>query len=254
MFGPYRYHRSVEIQLTIAVPKRCAVTLHGDNGDVTAFGLASDLSLQTRSGDVQLTEQTGGADVETSSGDVKLSGVTGAVRLRTRSGDVQADSLLAGADVTTSSGDVTVTRSIGPFAIETGAGDLHLKTSRGNTNLRTGSGDIELYVAADTLVVESNSGDQTLDLERAPGRVSAQAISGDVELRLPTGSGGRLDVETSTGSISVTSPLHVESMSRRHLAGALGGPGATWVHTSSGDITVTAAHASAEPADQEDEP
>jgi len=254
MFGPYRYRRAVELQLTIAVPKGRTVTLHGDNGDITAFGLTSDLTAQTRSGDVQLTEAAGAANIETSSGDVKLSLVEGPVRLRTRSGDVQADSLLAGADMVTTSGDVTVTRSVGPFGIETSSGELHLKTSRGNANLRTGSGDIELFADADTLVAESTSGDQTLDLERAPRRVSAQAGSGDVELRLPGGSGGQLDVETSSGTISVTSPLRVGSMSRRHLAGDLGGPGATWLHTSSGDITVTAAHAQASTADEEDEP
>jgi DUF4097 and DUF4098 domain-containing protein YvlB len=241
-FGPYRYRHAVEMLLTVSVPAGRDVTVHTDNGDVTAFALKSDLTLGTRSGDVHLVEQAGGATLETVSGDVKLVSVTGVVRLHTRSGDVVADSLLAGADIHTASGDVSVTRSLGPFGIETGSGEVHLKTSRGDASLRTSSGDIEYFASSDTLLTESTSGDQTLDLATAPRRVASQSTSGDIELALPASSGGQLDVETSSGAIAVTSPLKVDSASRKHLAGSLGGPGSTWVHTSSGDIKVSSAH------------
>jgi len=251
-FGPYRYRHAVEMLLTISVPAGRSVTVHSDNGDVTAFGLRNDLTLGTRSGDVRLVEHAGGATLETVSGDVKIDRVNGVVRLHTRSGDVVADSLLAGADIHTGSGDVTVTRSAGPFGIETASGEVHLKTSHGDASLRTSSGDIEYYASSDTLLTESTSGDQTLDLVTVPRRVASQSTSGDIELALPADSGGQLDVETSSGAIAVTSPLKVDSMSRKHLAGVLGGAGSTWVHTSSGDIKVSTAHGASAAAAEDD--
>ncbi len=239
-FGPYRYGRGIDFVLTIAVPKGHAVTLRGDRGDVTAFGLASDLTLDQHAGDARIAEHVGKVDIETSSGDVQLDAVSGAAHVRTHSGDVTADSLGAGADIHCASGGVSVTRSRGAFAIETTSGDVKLKASTGSANVRTGAGDIELFAQLDSLETESTSGDQTLDLAGAPRHVSAQSSSGDVVLRLPPGAGGQLEIGTSSGAISVKSPVKVAGMSRVELTGDLGGAGSTWIHTSSGDVTVEA--------------
>jgi len=242
-FGPYHYGRTVEFKLTIAVPRGHAVTLRGDRGDVTAYGLDSDLSLDLHAGDVQIDEHTGRLEIETTAGDVRLARVDGPLRVRTHSGDVTADSLLAGADIHSASGGVSVMRSHGTFALETSSGDVKFKTSAGNATVRTGAGDIELLAQLDSLVAESTSGDQDLELASAPRHVSAQSSSGDVVLRVPGGSGGQLEIGTSSGTISVKSPVKVAGMSRVELTGDLGGAGSTWVHTSSGDITVETLHA-----------
>jgi hypothetical protein len=242
-FGRYHYHRSIDFELTIAVPAGHPVTLRGDRGDVTAFGLASDLAFDLHSGEVRVDEQRGRLDVETSSGDVAASGVAGPTLVRTHSGDVQADSLLAGAEIHSASGNVSVTRSGGLFTIETTSGDVKFKTSHGRASVRTGSGDIELFAQLDTLIAESTSGDQELELLGPPLHVSAQSSSGDVTVTLPPDTGGQLEIETSSGTISAKNLARVTGMSRTELTGDLGGKGSTWIHTSSGDITVVPAHA-----------
>jgi DUF4097 and DUF4098 domain-containing protein YvlB len=163
--------------------------------------------------------------------------------VRTHSGDVQADSLLAGGEIHSASGNVSVTRSGGVFTIETTSGDVKFKTSRGSASVRTGSGDIELYAVLDTLLAESTSGNQQLELAGVARHVSAQSSSGDISLTLPADTGGQLEIETSSGTISAKDLARVTGMSRTGLTGDLGGGGSTWIHTSSGDISVVPARA-----------
>jgi len=239
-FGPYHYMHAIDFQLTIAVPRGHAITLRGDRGDVTAFGLANDLAVDLHAGDVRVDEHVGRVEVGTSAGDVSLASVRGPVGVHTHSGDVTADSLTAGAEIHSASGGVSVTRSSGLFALETTSGDVKVKNSQGSATLRTGAGGIEVYAQLDSLTAESASGDQALELASAPRRVSAQSSSGDIRLVLPPAAGGQLEIGTSSGTISVKSPVKVAGMSRVELTGDLGGAGNTWIHTSSGDITVEA--------------
>ena len=110
----------------------------------------------------------------------------------------------------------------------------------GNLLVSTSSGNATVKAQGDSIDVDTSSGDQTIDLLGAPSFVSLKSASGQIELQLPKGVGGALDVQTATGAMSVTSAIEVGTMTRNHLTGRLGGGGQTLVRSSSGDIRLSA--------------
>ena len=79
-----------------------------------------------------------------------------------------------------------------------------------------------------------------MSLSGAAKYTAVKSASGTIELMLPTGSGGALDVQTATGAMSIANAVRIGTMSRNHFTGDLGGGGQTLVRTSSGDIRLTA--------------
>jgi hypothetical protein len=94
-------------------------------------------------------------------------------------------------------------------------------------------------------VIETSSGDQSIDVVGAPSFLSLRSSSGEIELQLPAGAGGTLDVQTATGAMNVSSKLEVGTANRNHLTGQLGGRGQTLVRSSSGDIRLQSIDATA---------
>jgi DUF4097 and DUF4098 domain-containing protein YvlB len=254
--GPWRLRRRVEIELTVAVPLGRPVTFVTERGDVDARDLKQSVSLELASGDAQLTDLEGGdLRVQTTSGDVTVQRVREPVTVRTTSGDVDATDLAGPVTVRATSGDVSIHRVRGRIAIETSTGDADVVDGDGNVLVTTSAGDATVRARVDSLLIETSSGDQDIALAGPPRYVSLKSSSGGIELALPKGSGGSLDVQTATGAMSIANAVRIGTMTRNHLTGDLGGGGLTVIRTSSGDIRLSASAAaqtaSAEPAQGE---
>jgi len=236
--GPWRVRRSVEIELTVAVPARARLECETARGDFDAVGLIQDAGFVSNSGDVELSQMRGRSAVQTTSGDVTLRDLVGPASIRCTSGDVDAVELAGGLAVRATSGDVSATRVHGGARIETSTGDVEAHEVSGPTFISTSAGDVGLSANADSCGIETASGDVIASLWGAPRWVMVRTSSGRVELGLPPRTGGALDVQTSSGAIAVRTELDVDSMNRNRLTGRLGGPGTVAVRTSSGDITL----------------
>jgi len=236
--GPWRVRRSVEIELTVAVPARARLECETARGDFDAVGLIQDAGFVSNSGDVELSQMRGRSAVQTTSGDVPLRDLVGPASIRCTSGDVDAVELAGGLAVRATSGDVSATRVHGGARIETSTRDVEAHEVSGPTFISTSDGDVGLSANADSCGIETASGDVIASLWGAPRWVMVRTSSGRVELGLPPRTGGALDVQTSSGAIAVRTELDVDSMNRNRLTGRLGGPGTVAVRTSSGDITL----------------
>ena len=236
--GPWRVRRSVEIELTVAVPARARLECETARGDFEAVGLAQDVGFVSNSGDVELSQLRGRASVQTTSGGVTLRDLAGPASIRCTSGDVDAVELAGGLAVRATSGDVSATRVRSGVRIETSTGDVEAHEVSGATFISTSAGDVSLSANADSCGIETASGDVIARLSGAPRWVVVRTSSGRVELGLPPRTGGGLDLQTSSGAIAVRTELDVETMNRNRLTGRLGGPGTVAVRTSSGDITL----------------
>ncbi|MGH7723968.1 MAG: DUF4097 family beta strand repeat-containing protein [Candidatus Eiseniibacteriota bacterium] len=241
--GPWRLRRSVEIELTVAVPARATVHVEIERGDIEARDLTQAVTLKTTTGDMDLASLSGEVRCESTSGDIVIKQVRAPVTVRVTSGDVDADEIDSPLTVRATSGDVKATRVRGTVRIETSTGDVEVNEASGTVTVWTSSGDATLDARPDTLSAQTASGDIEARASGTPRYVLLKSSSGTVGLELPPNVGGNLDLQTATGAMSVTSAIDVKSMSRNRLTGSLGGTGTVEVRTSSGDISLSVAGA-----------
>lgn len=236
--GPWRFRRSTEIELTVAVPARASIECETARGDYDAVGLSQPISVIATSGDIELSQLSGPARVQTTSGDVTLRDLTQPATIRVTAGDIDAVDVTA-LTVRATSGDVSARGVRGGLRFETSTGDVSASEVSGTVMISTSAGDVDLAAAAaDSCVIETASGDIDAELTIAPRHVQVRSSSGDVVLGMPSGAGGALDLQTATGTLQVKSAVDVETMNRNRLTGRLGGAGSVAVRTSSGDITL----------------
>ena len=237
--GGWRYRRSVEIEVSIAVPARVKVECETNRGDLDAVGLAQEVAMTATSGDIELSQLTGPVRAQTTSGDVTLRDLGQGATVRVTAGDVDAVEVRGPLVVRATSGEISAREAHGGVRLETSTGDVEVHGTAGTVIISTSAGEVDLSdAAADSCVLETASGDISAGLVRAPRVVQVRSSSGTVMLHLPPGAGGNLDLQTASGSIQVKSAVEVEVMNRNRLTGRLGGNGAVAVRTSSGDITL----------------
>jgi DUF4097 and DUF4098 domain-containing protein YvlB len=124
--------------------------------------------------------------IEGVSGEISVEEVTGPVAIRTISGDVEVQGIGSRTQINTASGDVEVSGGTGMLKVITTSGDLYAEVDASDVFVDTMSGDAELQLGDfDALSLHSVSG--TLQVEgrlNPAGRISAETVSGDIELQL----------------------------------------------------------------------
>jgi hypothetical protein len=149
-----------------------------------------------------------GLQVRSKSADLLARGTLGALNVATASGDVEADRVSGGVNVKSASGDVTVREAGDGVSIQSASGDISLDVARGPVNVTTASGDVSIGEAYDNVSTNTVSGDQDHGAVMR-GTVSAQSVSGDVQIAVRRGSKVYLDCTTVSGDTS--SELDVSS-------------------------------------------
>lgn len=181
-----------------------------------------------------------GSDVttRTKSADVRVRGTIGSLSAATASGDTGAQDVRGDVHLKSASGDFEVSRVGGSVSAATASGDVELGVVHGKLTANTASGDVSIDEAYADVDVNTVSGDQRHGAVMR-GRVSAQAVSGDIVIAVRRGSKAFLDCSTVSGDTA----SELES-----LDGAPGDDGPLVeirAKTVSGDIRITRAHAPA---------
>ena len=143
----------------------------------------ADLELRTASADLEARGGFRDVDVNSASGDLDIDTANGMLRVKTASGDVRIESVQGEANVHTASGDIEIRRAGSPVTAMTASGDLYIGEAEQGINARTVSGDQQL---------ESVTG----------GEVSANAVSGDVQIGIRRGSKVWVDANSVSGDTS----------------------------------------------------
>jgi hypothetical protein len=181
-----------------------------------------------------------GTDVtaKTKSAGVRATGTIGSLTVATASGDTSADRVGGALNVKSASGDVAIAVVEGAADIRSASGDIEIGAVRGRVSVNTASGDVIIGEADADVDVSTVSGDQQHRAVRR-GRVTAQAVSGDVEIAVRRGSKAHLDCSTVSGETA-------SELDTLDAAPAAGEPLVEIkAKTVSGDIKITRAHAPA---------
>ena len=226
---------------------RMRVSSTGDGLDASA-----DLDIQVPAGQQLM--------VVLAVGTVDARNVNGKLSIDTHGANVTASALKGNVDIDTGSGDVQVDGMDGPLNVDVGSGDVTLSNVKGATlDVDTGSGDVHgTGIAADALKVDTGSGAVGLtglvaqtasidvgsgDVDLAwtvdPGDIDIDSGSGEIHLTMPAGSGGSVDLESSSGDINSDFEVRTQHIERDALRGTFGdGQGRIKVETGSGDISL----------------
>jgi len=139
-----------ELNATLSVPRQAAMSVSTGGGNVTATGLAGDVSLSTSGGDVTADGMTGAFSLSTGGGNVQATAVA-AIRVsaQTGGGDIEIVFTTVPRDiqVSTGGGDVTI-------VLPAGSAEYHVLAS-------TGGGTITDPIPINTLspnVITATSG------------------------------------------------------------------------------------------------
>ena len=218
-------HGDVEAwaDLRILVPAGRRVAVRLAVGGLAARDVASNLSLDTSSGDITAERLEGDLDMDTGSGNVMATGIKGQLNIDTGSGEVTVS-------------DATV----GTLGIDTGSGSVRVNGFQAEAlEIDTGSGDVTVTGDGGRILVDTGSGSVSLSLGAGLRNVSVDTGSGDVTVLVPEGYGARVHLETSSGDLEVGVPLQLLRRGGDILEGTIGdGTGSVDVETGSGNINL----------------
>jgi DUF4097 and DUF4098 domain-containing protein YvlB len=227
---PLRHRNRISISYVITVPRQA--NIDGDSA----------------SGSVKVRDVIGNVNARTASGSVEGARIKGAARLHSASGSVTGENLGGGdLDLDTASGGVRLSEAseVGNCRAHSSSGSVHVGHVQANTiRMDSASGGVtgeDLNCAR--LNAGSASGPVSVAFSpSAPNDVVADlgTASGSVNVVLPPGFAGRVDLSAISGSVRIDRPVTVQGeIGRRHVRGTIGaGSGSLSAHTASGSIDV----------------
>ncbi len=204
-----RRSRNVDsTELRLMVPRGASVSASGISANINVSGLVNEkLTASSVSGDVTVDIQSGRVSIESVSGDVEFRGRTERISAESVSGDIELSGI---------SGEISATTVSGDMDLQAGLID--------NGKLETVSGDL------------SFSGEL-----KGNARLTAESMSGDVEIYLPGDQSGQFRAESFSGRIhsdfgSVDKARHGPGSHLKYTAGD--GGAEIRVESFSGNITL----------------
>lgn len=190
--------------ILVRVPVASRVSIETVSADIEGRSLSGPLEVESVSGSIEMDVQSREIDAESVSGDIELHAVKAEVELSAVSGDIEIRLQEGEIDVETVSGDIEIMadRLLGGDA-QSVSGDLDVNAGLGQgcrLDLEAHSGDVDLALPADTSA--------EIDLEAYSGsirnRLGGEQTGGDAkrELNLRFGTGdARVEVTTFSGDI-----------------------------------------------------
>jgi hypothetical protein len=224
----------------ILVPEKIDLNISNISGDVIISDISGGIEVNVTSGDLWIKRVKGHLDLETTSGDVEVSAIEGDVVASGTSSNLEIFDVKGDANLSSTSGDISAEDVVGSTQINNTSGDVSLKEIQGNIEVSTASGEVMIDQKEGGLRLESSSGDVEVKTKIFPQcKYYVETSSGYIRLLLPPDSNAEVELETSSGSLDCKLPLTVSSVSRNLLKGKLGegGPPINLI-TASGDISL----------------
>ena len=169
----------ISVDLEVSVPKKSALTVKTDKGDVTVSDMAADVGVTDQTGDVEIRNTDGEVSIEMHKGDVKVNDTKGNVKVSGKGGEI---------DVVNATGSLTVD------------GDFYgpVRADKVTLGVRLILAKTDLTVSALAGHLEAASGN--LDVVDAPGNLSVRTRDNEMNIENP---GGKVNIENRNAAINV---------------------------------------------------
>lgn len=185
--GPLGWLATPTMDLELEIPPDVAVEhVATDAGRIEVDGVAGPIELIATHGDVYVGSIEGAVDARTDSGDVTVRDATGPIAARTASGNVTVDGVIE--TLRSDAGEIAATiRGLGE-----------------DPSIRGAAADVSLALAAELdVAVEADVALDDVDIHGEGLEAVAEEAADSVRVVVGDGS-ERLEVETDTGEVSVT--------------------------------------------------
>ena len=186
-----------------------------------------NVDIQTRGGNIQLADLTGGVEVKTSGGNLVLENINGPVSGATSGGNISLSSADGGADLKTSGGSITIGEVNGNVDARTSGGSIAIERARGTVEARTSGGSIRVNEVMGQINARTSGGSIRAYISQQPqGECRLQTSGGSVTINLSEDIAVNLDARSSGGSVHTDLPVTVRgSIRRTSLQGTINGGG-----------------------------
>jgi hypothetical protein len=251
----------IGVDLEVAIPKKSALSVKTDKGDVTVSGISGDVVVTDMTGNVDVRGTAGDVNVEMRKGDAKVSGTKGDVKISGKGGEIEvndtagsltvegefygpirADKAVKGVRLVSSKTDLTLSALAGHF--ETGSGNMDIVDAPGNLSLRTRDSEINVENPGGKVSIENRNASVGVRFSSAPKEdVQITNSSSEIALTVPGGASFEITADCRNCEISSEFPGLGASKTESgdsHLAGKYGngkGPKIT-LKTSYGNIAL----------------
>jgi hypothetical protein len=251
----------IGVDLEVAVPKKSALSVKTDRGDVTVSGISGDVGITDMLGDVDVRGTAGDVNVETRKGDTKVSGTHGDVKISGKGGEIEvndtvgsltvegdfygpirADKAIKGVRMVSSKTDLTLSALAGHF--EAGSGNLDIVDAPGNLTLRTRDSEINVENPGGKVSIDNRNASVGVRFSSAP-KEDVQITNSSSEIALTVPGGASFEVVADCRNCEISSEFPGLTATKTgsgdsHLAGKYGsgkGPKIT-LKTSYGNISL----------------
>ncbi len=196
---------AIAVQYRITVPKGVLVTrVETSTGKIGVAEVSGDVDAETATGEIQIRKVAGFVRALTSTGTIKVAEVSGDVNAKTATGDIQIHKVAGFVKAVTSYGKIDIT-GVGGLSgawTDTGKISVEVPAIRDNLEIRSSTGSITVFFSpeiAGKLEASTSNGQIAYeDLPLTINEISKHKLTG----KLGEG-GGRINIKTSTGSISL---------------------------------------------------
>lgn len=204
------FFRSGTVDLEVKVPASSNIRVNTRFGQVEVSACSGRVEVVTTIGDVHLHKLLGDVRGETQKGKFEIQEVGGNVTLATQSGDVVVDTVGHGLTVNSVSGQIHLKNVHGEtIACKSVSGDVVAEMldeeNPQEINLESISGCVKLTQANGNIALKAVSGDIDAK-EVVASRLVAQTVSGNVEVRVKEAFAGMMQATTVSGNVAIGLP------------------------------------------------
>ena len=193
----------IGVDLEVAIPKKSALTVKTDKGDVTITGNTADVNVTDLRGDVDVRATAGEVNVEMRKGDVKVSDTQGDVKISGKGGEIE---------VTDATGNLTVDGDFyGPVRAEKVSKGVRLLSPKTDLTLagltghvEAGSGSLDIVDAPGNLNVRTR--DSEINVEDVSGKVNIDNRNAAINVRFSSAPKEDVQITNSSSEIALTLP------------------------------------------------
>jgi DUF4097 and DUF4098 domain-containing protein YvlB len=193
----------IGVDLEVAIPKKSALSVKTDKGDVTISGISGDVGIADMLGDVDVRGTAGDVNVEMRKGDAKVSGTKGDVKVSGKGGEIEVNDTTGSLTVEGDFyGPVRADKAVKGVRMVSAKTDLTLSALAGH--MEAGSGNMDIVDAPGNLTLRTR--DAEINVENPGGKVNIDNRNAEINVRFSSAPKEDVQITNSSSAIALTVP------------------------------------------------
>jgi len=198
--GPSDSH--VSLNLDVEVPKKAALTIRNEKGNITVADMTKPVNITNGTGDIEVRDTGGDVSIDTRKGDTKVSDTKGNVKISGHGGEINVSGATGGLTIDGEFyGSIRADKMAKGVRFVSQRTDLTL--SQLNGHMEASPGNLEIYDAPGNLSLRTQD---DITLENPGGKVKIENRRGNVDVRFSFVPKEDIEITNSSAGITLSLP------------------------------------------------